>query len=232
MELRDTPETYLFKLWPWFEANKIRLLWGGGIVVVAAGLFYFRFNQQAQNEIDAGVALTRLMLSEPRNNTAENQAGLFQKVAGDYRGTVAAQRALLQSAALLFQGRMYADAQARFQAFLSRYPDSTLAPQAALGVAAGLDAQGKTDAAAAAYQRVFSSYSDPGPAAFARFRLAQIDEQLGKGTEALNLYEDVARSSSGSMVGNQAGLRAMELKMSSAPATAHPAPAAPLKSNP
>ncbi len=232
MELRDTPETYLFKLWPWFEANKIRLLWGGGIVVVAVGLFYFRFNRQAQNEIDAGVALTQLMLSDPRNSTAENQAGLFLKVAGDYRGTVAGQRAMLQSAALLYQGRKYADAQARFQEFLNQYPDSTLAPQAALGVAACLDAQGKTDTAAAAYQRVFNSYSDPGPAAFARFRLAQIDEQLGKGTEALNLYEDVAHSSSGSTLGSEAGLRAMELKMTSAPAAAHPAPAAPLKSNP
>ncbi len=232
MELQNTPETYLFKMWPWFEANKIRLLWGGGVVVVAVGLFYFHFNRQAQNEIDAGVALTKLMVSEPRNSTAESQAGQFMKVAGDYRGTAAGQRAMLQSAALLFQGRKYADAQDRFQTFLNEYPASPLAPQAALGVAACLDAQGKADASASAYQRVFNSYSDPSTAAFARFRLAQIDEQLGKRTEALSLYEDVARSSSGSALGSEAAMRAMEMKIASAPAAAQPAVAAPLKSNP
>lgn len=232
MQLHDTPETYLFKLWPWIEANKVRLLWGGGIVVVAVGLFSFHSYRQRQKEIDAGVAFTQLMLSDTRNGTVESQAGLFLKLAADHPGTTAAQRAMLQSAAILFEGRKYSDSQARFQQFLTQYADSTLAPQAVLGLAACLDAQGKTDTAAAAYQHVFNSYSDSTAAAFAKFRLAQLEEQSGKATEALNLYEEVQRSSPGSSLASQAGLRAMELKMTPATATPHPAPAAPLKSTP
>ena len=232
MQLQDAPETYLFKLWPWIEANKARLLWGGGIVIAAVGVISFRTHQQTQAEIDAGVAVTQLMISDPRNTTLESQAGQFFKIAGQYRGTAAGQRALLQSAAMLFEGRKFGDAQAQFQQFLGEYPDGALTPQAVLGLAACLDAQGKTDAAVAAYQRVINSYSDVIASGFAKFRLAQIDEQLGRGTDALNLYEDVARSTRGTALGSQAGLRALELKMQ-APAPSNSAvSAAALKSNP
>ncbi|HTY88469.1 MAG TPA: tetratricopeptide repeat protein [Candidatus Acidoferrum sp.] len=230
MQLQDTSETFFFKLWPWIEANKIRLIGGGGIIIVVVGLVSLQSHRRAQTEMDAGMALTQLMMSDPRNNSAENQAGLFFKLAGQYRGTAAGQRALVQSAAMLFEGRKYVDAQAQFQQFLGEYPDSLLAPQAALGLAACLDAQGKADAAAA-YQRVASSYSDSIASPFAKFRLAQIDEQSGKTTEALNLYEDVARATRGSSLGSQAALRAMELKQQNPAPPASAAPAIPVKSN-
>jgi len=225
MELQDAPATYLFKLWPWFEANKIRLACGGGIVVVAIGLISFYSWQRNQTEITAGEAFTGLMISDSRKATPEDQAGLFMKVAGEHSGTAAGQRALLQSAAMLFEAGKYPGAQAQFQQFLKQYPVSSLAPQAALGAAASLDAQGQSDPAAAAYQRVISGYSDAIAANYAKYRLAQIDERLGKTTEALKLYEDVARSSAGSQLGSEAGLRAMELNMkpSSAPQTTAPA---------
>ena len=60
----------------------------------------------------------------------------------------------------------YADAQTQFQKFLDAHPDSFFAAQAALGVAASLDAQGKTDLAAGAYQRVISIASDPMAASY------------------------------------------------------------------
>jgi len=223
---------YFFKLWPWVEANKIRLIWGGVIVAVGAGLISFTFHQRAQKEIDAGIALTQAMMSDPRNATVEKQVGLFMKLAGDYSGTAAAQRAIMQSGAMLFGAHKYADAQAQFQQFLSQYPGSTLAAQAALGVAACQDAQGTMDTAAAAYQRVIASYPDSIPANFAKYRLAQIDEQLGKVTEALNLYEDITRINPGSTLASEAGLRAMELKTAPAAAVTKPVPAAPLKLNP
>jgi predicted negative regulator of RcsB-dependent stress response len=232
MELHDAPAHYLFKLWPWVEANRTRLIIGGGIIIVAAGLISFHFHQRTQREIDAGIAMTQAMLTDPRDTTVEKQAGLFLKVASDYSGTAAGQRAMLQSAALLFGAQKFADAQTQFQQFLSQYPGSTLAAQAALGVAACLDAQGKMDPAAAAYQRVFSSYSDSTPTLFAKYRLAQIYEQQGKAAEALNFYESIARDNPGSPFASEAGLRAMRLKAPPAPAATSPAPAAPLKLNP
>jgi predicted negative regulator of RcsB-dependent stress response len=232
MELHEAPAHYFFKLWPWIETNKIRLIWGGSIVIVVAGLISFHSYRRAQREIDAGLALTQAMITDPRNNTVETQAGLFLKVAGDYAGTAAGQRASLQSAAMLFSAQKYPAAQAQFEQFLGQYSGSSLAAQAALGVAACLDAQGKTAPAADAYNRVIKSYSDSSAAIYAKYRSAQIDEQQGKMTDALNLYEDVARNSPNSSLGMEAGMRAMELKMM-LPATAtNSAPAAPLKSNP
>jgi TolA-binding protein len=227
MQLQDAPATYLFKLWPWIETNKIRIACGGGIVVVAIGLISFYSWQRNQKEITAGETLSRMM-SDSGTTTAAQQAGLFMKVAGDYPGTAAGQRAMLQSAGMLFAAGKYADAQAQFQQFLNQYPGSSLAAQATLGVAASLDAQGQTDSAAGVYHRVITSYSDVIVAGYAKYRLAQIDERLGKLSEALNLYEDVAHSNPGSQLGSEAGLCAMELKKKPSSATA---PAAPFQIN-
>jgi predicted negative regulator of RcsB-dependent stress response len=207
MELHDAPAHYFFKLWPWIEANRTRLMIGGGIVIVGAGLISFRSYQRTQREIDAGTALTQAMMADPRNNTVDQQAGLFMKVAEDYSGTAAAQQ------------------------FLKQYSSSTLAAQAALGLASCLDAQGKTDPAAAAYQQVLKSYSDSAVALHAKFRLAQINEQQGKITDALNLYEDLARANPNTSLGSDAGLRAMELKMTTTTAPA-PSPVGPVKLTP
>jgi TolA-binding protein len=153
------------------------------------------------------------------------------KIAGDYQGTSAGQRALLQGAAMLFAAGRYADAQTQFQKFLDAHPDSFFAAQAALGVATSLDAQGKTDLAAgglpAGHQHLFRR--DGGDSA--KFALAQIDERQGKFAEAMNLYEDVVRYNPNSSLGSEAGLRAMELKMKLPSAPPSTAPAAPLKPN-
>ena len=231
MELQDAPATYLFKLWPWIETNKVRIASGAGILLVATGLISFYSWQREQKEITAGAELTQLMLSDQRSTPAQ-QAALFVKIARDNQNTAAGQRAFLQSATMLFEAGQYADAQTQFQQFLNQYPDHFFAGQAALGVAASLDAQGKTDLAAAAYQRVINNYPDPLVTGYAKYSLAQIDERQGKSTEALSLYEEVRRSSPNSSLGSGAGLRAMELKLKQ-PAVSATAPApAPPKLNP
>ena len=49
---------YLYKLWPWVEANKNRLIGAGIIAVIAGFIISFYFWRQNQNEIAAGEALT------------------------------------------------------------------------------------------------------------------------------------------------------------------------------
>jgi len=229
MEIQDAPATYLFKLWPWFEANRIRIIWGGGVIVVAAVLISFYSWQRGQNEISAGKALTQMMSSIPRNATASQQADLYLKITTDYQGTSAGQRALLQGAAMLFAAGRYADAQAQFQKFLDVHPDSFFAAQAALGVATSLDAQGKTDLAAGVYQRIINNYSDAVAVDSARFALAQINERQGKLAEAVNLYEAIVRYNPNGSLGSEAGLRLMELKTKLQSASPSTAPAAPFK---
>lgn len=231
MQLQDAPATYFFKLWPWFEANRIRIIWGGGVIVVAAVLISFYSWQRGQNEIVAGKALTQMMSSIPRNATASQQAALYLKISTDYQDTSAGQRALLQGAAMLFAAGRYADAQAQFQKFLDAHPGSFFAAQAALGVASSLEAQGKTDLAAGVYQRIINNYSDTVAVDSARFALAQIDERQGKLAEAVNFYEAIVHYNPNGSLGSEAGQRLMELKMKLPSASPSTAPAAPFKPN-
>lgn len=220
MQPQDATTLWFFKLWPWFEANAKRLAFGAAFVVLVAFVISFYSWRQGEKDADAGQALTQVAMNPDSNQ----QADAYLKIAADYPGTRAGQRARLQGAAALFAQGKFADAQTQFQKFLEAYPDNTFASQAILGVAASLDAQGKTDQAADAYERTINLSSDPGTLIAAKFALAQIDDREGKKADALNLYEEVARLNPGGAFGSEAGLRAVELQMKS---PANSAPAAP-----
>ena len=217
-------EDYLFRLWPWIEANAKRIAIGAALALIAIFVVTFYTYRQNQREIAAGEALTQACISESGAQLAE----ACQKIATDYAGTLAAQRARLQGATALFITGKYADAQTQFQMFLDAYPDNFFTAQATLGLASSLDALGKTDQAINAYQRASNQTSDLNVAVSAKFSLARIDEAQGKLAEAQRLYREVARSYGNTSLGSQAGLRAMDLsdRLPKAPATPAPAPAA------
>jgi len=219
MQSQDVPTAFLFKLWPWIEANKNRIIIGTGIIIAAAFLYSFFSWQREQNEIAAGRALTQLAFSIPPDAGDGQLGGAYLKIAGEYPGTLSGRRAWLQGAAALYAAGRFADAQTQFQKFLEAHPDGDFSASAALGVAASLEAQSKLDLAIGAYQRVINGFSDAVAANTAKFALARIDEQQGKFADAFNSYDSIARSSPGSPVAQEAGIRAMELKAKSASAT-------------
>ena len=216
---QDTATAFLYKLWPWVEANKNRLIGAGVIAIVAGFITSFYFWQQNQKEIAAGQALTELVTATPPDSDAGQLADAYLKIAANFPGTRVGGRAAMQGAAALFEAGKYAEAQAQFKKYLETHPGDVFCAQAALGVAASLDAQGKTDLAAGAYQRVISGFSDMNAVNVAKFALAQIDERQGKLADAENLYEEVARSSPNGSSGSEAALRAMELKTRLQPAS-------------
>jgi TolA-binding protein len=214
MEAQDATTDFFFKLWPWLEANAKRILCVAAILLIVIFAVSFYSWRQSQREIAAGDALTQALISP------DGQIAACLKIAADYSGTRAGERASLQAATALFISGKYADAQAQFQKFLNAYPYSSFLPQANLGIAASLAAQGKTDLAVNAYQRTINqAASDAGVSAAARYALAQIEERQGKISEAQKLYEDVARAFPNSSMGSEAGLRAMDLQTK--PASAH-----------
>ena len=222
MQAQDATTVFFLKAWTWAEANAKRVAIGAAFAAIAVFVISFYSWRQDQREIEAGNALTQAVVFG--NGGQVGDACL--KIAADYSGTRAGQRAQLQGATLLFEEGRYADAQAQFQKFLDAYPDNSFAPQAEFGVAASLDAQGKLDLAAGAYQRAAGQSSDSGVAAAAKFALAQIDEQQGKFSDAQSLYEEIARIFPNSSLASEAGLRSVELKMKP-PAASTPSSAAP-----
>ena len=233
MQAQDTTTLFLLKLWPWVEANKNRLIGGTVIAAVAIFLISFIVWRGGQNEIAAGQAVTQVAFSG-----GGPSGDAYLKVAAQYPGTIAGQRAWLQGAAALFDAGKYAEAQTQFQKFLDEHPRGEFSGQAALGVAASLDALGKADLAAGAYQRVIANYSDALVLNAAKFAMARIDESQGKLNDALVLYQDIATTDSGGSLGSEAGMRLLELRAkvpasaATPPPTATSAPtvAAPLKS--
>jgi TolA-binding protein len=228
MEAQETTTTdFLFKLWPWLEANAKRLAYGAAFLVIAIFVILFYSYRQNQTAVAAGEALTQAGMA----NSGTNLANACLKIAADYPGTPAGQRALLQGATALYAGDRFAEAQVQFQKFLDAYPDNFLAPQAALGVAASLDAQGKTDQAISAYQKAINLTSDGSVVTAAKFALARIDEAQDKFAEADKIYAEIARAYPNSSMSSEAGLRDAELKTKlpattpGAPAPASPAPA-------
>ncbi len=113
MQTQDAPAEILFKLWPWLEANKNRLIGVAVAIVVVAGVYYFVSAEHEQKEIAAGEALTQLLLTPA--TTSDQSADALVGLASKYSGTEAAKRAQLQGAASLFDAARYADAQAQFQ---------------------------------------------------------------------------------------------------------------------
>jgi predicted negative regulator of RcsB-dependent stress response len=225
MQAQDSTTLFLLKLWPWFEANRNRLIAGGVIAVIAIFILWYVACQHESKEIAAGQALTQVALSG-----GAQLAEACLKISEQYPGTIAAQRALMQSAAALFVAGKYSDAQTRFQKYLDAHPDADFSGQALLGVAASLDAQGKADLAASAYQRIIGNVSDAVVVSAAKFGLARMEESQGKLNDALVLYQEIASANAGTSLGSEAAMRLMEIrsKQPVAPAPA-PAPAAPLK---
>ena len=221
MQSQDAPAAVLFKLWPWIEANKTRVIVGAGVITVAIFLYSFVSWRGEQKEISAGQAMTGMALTLPPNASPSQWADAYFKIAGEYPDTRAGRRAALQGAAALFAANRFADAQAQFQKYLDAHPDGVFSASAALGVAASLEALGKSDSAASAYQQVLSGFSSDIVAVnTAKFALARIDGRLGKVADALNFYESIVRNNPGSPIAQEAALRAMELRTKTTPATA------------
>src|SRR2546423_1716847 len=183
MQAQDATTVYLLKLWPRIEANKNRFIAGAVIVVVGIAAAWVFVAQAAQKENKAGEALTALEVLQ----TAQPEA--YLKLAADYSGTAAGQRALMQGATMLFSAGKYADAQAQFQKFLDEHPDSEFSSHASLGIAACLDAQGKSDLAVGKYQSLMNGAADVIAAGMAKLGIARIDEEKGKYNEAMTYYQ-------------------------------------------
>ena len=159
MQTHDAPADFIFKIWPWLEANRNRLI--GGVVVgfVVVGVISFASWRHDENEKATGEALTQLLASAPMTTSPTQLADALIQFADKHAGTSAADRAELEGASLLFNAGRFPDAQAQFQKFLAHTSAGTFGATAQLGLAASFEAQGKPEQAIPIYQHVVTMES-------------------------------------------------------------------------
>ncbi|MEO6182606.1 MAG: tetratricopeptide repeat protein [Verrucomicrobiota bacterium] len=179
----------------WLYLNRVRVGVIAAIVaVILAGTAIFTW-KKTQDEVKANAELFALPpLVGASAKATPARAEDFQKVAQNFPDTRAAERAELLAAGILFTDGKYAEAQKGFSKFLEQRDQSPLQAQAAVGLAASLEAQGKATEAIAKYQEVLSKYPGQNIISPTKLTLARLLEGQNKPEEALKLYADLTRS--------------------------------------
>ena len=230
MERNIAESQPLLDAWVWLEKNRKPVIIAA-VAITAAGLLAGTMAwSKKQKQIVAGEALSKVLLAQIKSGNRGDAADGLLKVANSHSGTSGGAQAQLLAAGALFADRKYADAQAQFEKFNREYVGHVLTPQGKLGVAACLAVQGKTEDAARAYKDLAERYPNANTASQSRFALGTIYESQGKLEDALNLFEQVARSEMNTTLGNEAGMRAEEIRVKlppiPMPAVSTPAPTA------
>ncbi|MFM2294823.1 MAG: Tetratricopeptide repeat-like domain [Verrucomicrobiota bacterium] len=187
----------------WLEKNRARLIQGGVAVALGALVVSYYFYHKGETEAAASEAISKV---QPGAGAAD----AYLKIAAENPGTPAAQRATVLAAGELFAAGKFTDAQTQFEKVGADVTDNALRAQAALGVAASLDAQGKPEAATR-YADIIQRFATDPAATQARSALARLYEATGKYTEAIPLYQELARSEAYSSIGLEAGVRLQAL---------------------
>ncbi len=180
----------------WLELHRGQLITAFVVLVAVLAAIYLWRHSAAQKEAAANAALLALRppQAEPGGIPEVVAASEYLKIAEQYPGTAAGQRARLLAAGSLFHEGRYADALAEFRRVAERAEADAIAAQAAYGIAASLEAQGNVDEAITAYRTVISQHPDESVADQARLALARIHEARSELPLALQLYDELVRT--------------------------------------
>lgn len=201
----------LYELWAWYEANRKRVhLWATIILIVGIAIAYAVWSAK-QKQLNANNAV--FLLGEPVSVIADGKVpgDELMKVADKYKGTSAAERALLEAGSAYFNAGEYQKAEDAFKRFQSEYPGSDMKNIAAYGLAVCLDAAGKDDAALSAYQTL--SRENNAVALQAKMNMAAIYQSKGDNEQAVEIYREISSTHQSSWAGKAyAQVRKMETR--------------------
>jgi hypothetical protein len=177
-------------------------------LIIAVSVF---IQYQANKEVAASQALSEIRVPfNPATPAPPDTAQKLFEVATRHKGTKAAARALQMSGGLLFVDRDYARAQERFNALVQTYPESPWVPDANLGIAACLEAQGKTDDAIKKYEDIKKRHASATIIDDAKLALARLYEKSNP-SESWRLYEELINADRQSGMSAVAGMHQEEL---------------------
>jgi tetratricopeptide (TPR) repeat protein len=187
----------LYEFLAWLEVNKKRVAVGAAVVAIVIGVAWIARWYGAEKERKAGQALSAISLQPgPTEPVPADTADKLLKVAAEYPGTLAAIRAELIRASLLFTGGKYAEAEGAFSKFIREHPESRWVGQAYFGAAVSLDAQNKVNDAISKYEDFARRFSNDPNIDQARLNLGVLYEVANKPAEAAKEYDKIVKSAS------------------------------------
>ncbi|MGZ8940343.1 MAG: tetratricopeptide repeat protein [Limisphaerales bacterium] len=196
---RAKRESDIYDLLAWLEANRMKVLAAFIVLTLIGFAIATMRHMREQKELQASGQLLALRATLTANtNIPPVAATAFAKVAQDFSGTAAAERARILAASTLFTEGKYAEAETAFKAFQNDFANSQWRSIAAYGVATAQEAQNKPEAVAA-YQNVATSFSKSAVADDAKLALARIHEQKNEPAEALRIYNEILAPRSGAL---------------------------------
>lgn len=205
MNSEASGSTRSVELLAWLAVNKKKVLLGAiALAVLASALSIYQWSR-AQAEVAASAALLGIERPVARGDDAKGPgAQAYLQVATAHPATSAGAQALLLAAEELFKEGKYAEAKGQFESFLRDYGENQFAAAAALGLAACLDSQDKTNEALAAYQDVVARYPNSAVAGQVKLALARLYEAKNEPAQAMKIYEELTRPNASSIWGSEA----------------------------
>jgi predicted negative regulator of RcsB-dependent stress response len=212
MSSEATQTLSIYDVLGWLDANKRGLIIGAiAIVVIGFAVAAYEWRKD-QTELAASDALLGLQASlNPRHASSQPSATALLKVAQDYPGTTAGERAMLLAAGTLFTDGKYPEAQEEFSKFVRERPQSPFAATAAYGVAACLEAEGKKEEALAAYQNLSVRFPNASVLDDSKLAIARIYQSKKQPEMALRIYDELARGGAMGGSASEAMMRKQEL---------------------
>ena len=211
MDKEAEPKADVYDLVAWAHAHRKRLIViAAGVLALGAtiGIYVWRNNAR---EADANGALSLLPIpATVRTADAATVAGQYAQLADTYANTSAGARAMLIGGGLYFDAGEPAKAQALFERYLHEHADYPLTTQALVGLAACLDAEGKTADAISRYEEFLRTHPTDSAAAQVKAALARLYAAQNKPDRALHLYQDLFSLNNSSWA-SEAQIQAAEL---------------------
>jgi predicted negative regulator of RcsB-dependent stress response len=198
MENDTPPSAGFYNFLGWLENNKQRVLMGAVIVLLVGTVIGFFVWRGSQKKVDAEQALSSVRMPfGPGQQVEPGTAEALVKVAQDYPGTMAAAKATLRAGTVYFDQGNYTKAQEQFDLFLREHNETPWVPQAVYGIAASIEAQGKTAEAITKYTNFIATYPNDPAADQARLTLARLYEQTQQPALALDVLNKLMSNQQG-----------------------------------
>jgi tetratricopeptide (TPR) repeat protein len=198
------------RLFVWYSTRQKQVHLGAVAVLVVGFATALVLYERSTRETEAGDALMHTIINAGRAGLREATPESLLQVASERSGTAAGGEALILAGGSFYLEDKFPEAQQAFALYLSRNPEGPLVEQALLGVAASLEAQGKTDDAVKAYQKLNGRRPDY-DVLQGQCSLARLYEAQNKLEQARDLYDAVSRTAGSTILGNEAGIRLHEL---------------------